>query len=185
MRAVARTPANPPAPPEMSPPAAAEPPRYLHRSRGDFGDKDAPLRRRKCPATPLGQEGGEGGTVTGDVPGLWSDAPRAEGHRPKRAHEDRAGLRGRAAVLRARAGAAPWEGRGRKRGREGDQGADLFGRTAAPRARQESVHLHSRRPESCPPSGSEGDGVGPPPARAGPRSRGAVLQASAARAARQ
>ena len=132
----------------------------------------------------LGQEGGENVTVAGDVPGLWSGSPRVEGDRRKRAREDRAGLQGRAAVLRARAGAAPWEGRGRKRRREGDQGADLFGRTAAPRARQESVHLHSVRTESCPPSGSEGDGVGVPPSGAGPRSRGAVLQANAARAAR-
>ena len=135
----------------------------------------------------LGREGGQSVAVEGEVPRLWSGAPRAEGDRLKRAREDRAGLRGRAAVQRARAGAAPWvawEGRGCKRRREGDQGADLFGRTAAPRARQESVHLHSSRPESCPPSGSEGDGVGVPPSGAGPRSRGAVLQANAARAAR-
>ena len=132
----------------------------------------------------LGREGGQSVAVEGEVPRLWSGAPRAEGDRLKRAREDRAGLRGRSAVQRARAGAAPWEGRGRKRRREGDQGADLFGRTAAPRARQESVHLHSSRPESCPPSGSEGDGVGVPPSGAGPRSRGAVLQANAARAAR-
>ena len=32
------TPANPPARPDMSPAAAAEPPRYLHRSNGDFGE---------------------------------------------------------------------------------------------------------------------------------------------------
>ena len=83
----------------------------------------------------LGREGGQSVAVEGEVPRLWSGAPRAEGDRLKRAREDRAELRGRAAVLRARAGAAPWEGRGRKRRREGDQGADLFGRTAAPRAR--------------------------------------------------
>ena len=65
MRAVARTPANPPAPPDMSPPAAAEPPRYLHRSRGDFGDEDAPHRRRKCRATRSRRayKSGEGGQV--------------------------------------------------------------------------------------------------------------------------
>ena len=45
MRAVAHTPANPPAPPEMSPPAAAEPPRYLRRSSGDFGDDFMPYCR--------------------------------------------------------------------------------------------------------------------------------------------
>ena len=50
MRAVARTPANPPAPPEMSPPAAAEPPRYLRRSSGDFGDDYRLQRRRQCRA---------------------------------------------------------------------------------------------------------------------------------------
>ena len=132
----------------------------------------------------LGREGGQSVAVEGEVPRLWSGAPRAEGDRLKRAREDRAGLRGRAAVQRARAGAAPWEGRGRKRRREGDQGADLFGRTAAPRARQESVHLHSGRAGSYPPSGSGVACVDVPPAGVGPRSRGAALQASAARAAR-
>ena len=45
--------------------------------------------------------------VEGDVPGLLSGAQRADGDRHKRAREDRAGLRGRSAVQRARAGGAP------------------------------------------------------------------------------
>ena len=117
------------------------------------------------------------------VPGLWSGVQRADGDRQKRAREDRAGLRGRSAVQRARAGGAPGEGRGRKRRPEGDQGADLFGRTAAPRARQESVHLHFGRAESCTPSGSGVAGAGVKPAGLGVRSRGAALQACAARSA--
>ena len=131
----------------------------------------------------LGREGGLRVAVEGDVPGLWSGVQRADGDRQKRAREDRAGLRGRSAVQRARAGGAPGEGRGRKRRPEGDQGADLFGRTAAPRARQESVHLHFGRAESCPPSGSGVAGADVKPAGFGVRSRGAALQASAARAA--
>ena len=54
----------------------------------------------------LGREGGQSVAVEGEVPRLWSGAPRAEGDRLKRAREDRAGLRGRAAVQRARAGAS-------------------------------------------------------------------------------
>ena len=42
------TPANPPARPDMSPAAAAEPPRYLHRSNGDFGEDNARQRGRRC-----------------------------------------------------------------------------------------------------------------------------------------
>ena len=140
-------------------------------------------RREAARRAGLGREGGHRVAIEGEVPGLWPGAPRAEGERQKRAREDRAGLRGRSAAQRARAGVAPGEGRGRKRRPEGDQGADLFGRTAAPRARQESVHLHFGRAESCSPSGSGATCVGVPPAGAGARSRGAALQASAARAA--
>ena len=40
----------------------------------------------------LGREGGQRVAVEGEVPGLWSGPPRAEGDRLKRAREDRAGL---------------------------------------------------------------------------------------------
>ena len=64
-----------------------------------------------------------------------------------------------------------------------DQGADLFGRTAAPRARQESVHLHFGRVGSRPPSGAGASVAGGKPAGFAARTRGAALQASAARTA--
>ena len=140
-------------------------------------------RREANRRAGLGREGGDRVAVEGDVVGLWSGAERADGDRHKRAREDRAGLRGRSAVQRARAGGTPGEGRGRKRGPEGDQGADLFGRTAAPRARQESVHLHFGRVGSRPPGGSGASVAGGKPAGFAARTRGAALQASAARTA--
>jgi len=120
---------------------------------------------------------------SGPLPNPWVLAAQVARDRKKRAREDRAGQRGRSAVLRARQVARELAGTvSGKRGHAEGNAADLYGRSAALRARQESVHILSSSGQDESAGDSQGAGSSGVWIPSRPLSRGEALVAQATRA---